>query len=221
MGGGIIVCFLCVIRTTGRIFFGGRDIVKVGFEKARAMWQNMYNVAVARNNARAEAGMIKPTLTDPDFVIEEPSSAKDGDEERPTSYLFVKSFVGNDGKKRYFFKSVTVKKDGLEINISNHFDTVKRLREALKKGKLLYRFDGGAQTEQSPAPVSVTTSPEKPQGVEFDSKDTKKNNTDQIKNASSSVSVVSEEEKQPKTAEVEETESENSDVREHRAEGGG
>ena len=53
--GGIIVCFLCVIRTTGRIFFGGRDIVKVGFEKARAMWQNMYNVAVARNNARAEA----------------------------------------------------------------------------------------------------------------------------------------------------------------------
>ena len=185
------------------------------------MWQNMYNVAVARNNARAEAGMIKPTLTDPDFVIEEPSSAKDGDEERPTSYLFVKSFVGNDGKKRYFFKSVTVKKDGLEINISNHFDTVKRLREALKKGKLLYRFDGGAQTEQSPAPVSVTTSPEKPQGVEFDSKDTKKNNTDQIKNASSSVSVVSEEEKQPKTAEVEETESENSDVREHRAEGGG
>ena len=53
--GGIIVCFLCVIRTTGRIFFGGRDIVKFGFEKARAMWQQMYNVAVARNNARAEA----------------------------------------------------------------------------------------------------------------------------------------------------------------------
>ena len=52
-----------------------------------------------------------------------------------------------------------------------------------------------------------------------DGKDTKKNDTDQIKNVNSSVSAVSEEGKQPKTAEVEETESENSDVREHRAEG--
>ena len=105
-----------------------------------------------------EAGLIKPTFTDPDFVIEEASEAADGTTERASSHLYVKSFIGKDGKKRYFFKSVTVKRDGLEVNISSHFDRPKRLREALKNGKLLYRFDGGAQTEQTPASVSVTTS---------------------------------------------------------------
>ena len=58
-----------------------------------------------------------------------------------------------------------------------------------------------------------------PQNAVSDGKGTKKNDTDQIKNVNSSVSAVSEEEKQPKTAEVEETESENNEVREHRAEG--
>lgn len=138
-----------------------------------------------------EAGMIKPTLTDPDFVIEEASIAKEGDTERASSYLFVKSFVGTDGKKRYFFKSVTVKKDGMEINISNHFDTVKRLREALKKGRLLYRFDGGAQTEPTPASASVTTSPVDLQGVS-DGKDTNISETDKEKVASAIASAESE-----------------------------
>ena len=36
----------------------------------------------------------------------------------------------------------------------------------VQKGKLLYRFDGGAQTEQTPASVSVTTSRTNP-GVSF------------------------------------------------------
>ena len=138
-----------------------------------------------------EAGMIKPTLTDPDFVIEEASIAKEGDTERASSYLFVKSFVGTDGKKRYFFKSVTVKKDGMEINISNHFDTVKRLREALKKGRLLYRFDGGAQTEPTPASASVTTSPVDLQGVSG-GKDTNISETDKEKVASAIASAESE-----------------------------
>ena len=40
------------------------------------------------------------------------------------------------------------------------------LRPSKKKGKLLYRFDGGAQTEQTPASVSVTTSRTNP-GVSF------------------------------------------------------
>ena len=107
---------------------------------------------------KKEAGLIKPTFTDPDFVIEEASEATDGTTERASSHLYVKSFIGKDGKKRYFFKSVTIKRDGLEVNVSSHFDRPKRLREALKNGKLLYRFDGGAQTEQTPASVSVTTS---------------------------------------------------------------
>ena len=99
-------------------------------------------------------------------MIEEASEAADGTTERASSHLYVKSFIGKDGRKRYFFKSVTVKRDGLEVNVSSHFDRPKRLREALKKGKLLYRFDGGAQTEQTPASVSVTTSRTNP-GVSF------------------------------------------------------
>lgn len=119
--------------------------------------ENQFSKMIDKGREK-EAGMIKPTLTDPDFVIGEASMATGGETERPASHLYVKSFIGIDGRKRYFFKSVTVKKDGMEVNVSNHFDRVKRLREALKNGKLLYRFDGGAQTEQSPATASVTTS---------------------------------------------------------------
>lgn len=125
--------------------------------------ENQFSKMVEKGREK-EAGMIKPTFTDPDFIIEVPSEASDGNTERPTSHLYVKAFIGKDGKKRYFFKSVTIKKDGLEINISNHFDRAKRLREALEKGKLLYRFDGGAQTEQRPADVSVTASADENQG---------------------------------------------------------
>jgi len=58
-----------------------------------------------RERGRAdEFGMIKPTLENPDFIIEEPSEASDGNTERPSSYLFVKSFIDKDGKKKYFFK---------------------------------------------------------------------------------------------------------------------
>ncbi len=70
--------------------------------------------------------MIKPTLTDPDFIVSVPSEAKNGQvTERPSSYLFIKCFVGKNGEKVYFFKSVTNKKDGLEINMSNHIDRPK------------------------------------------------------------------------------------------------
>lgn len=53
----------------------------------------------------------------------------------------------------------------MEVSISSHYDRPKRIKEALKKGKLLYRFDGCAQTEQRPADVSVTASPENSQGM--------------------------------------------------------
>ena len=79
--------------------------------------------------------------------------------------LFVKTFTDSKGRKIYYFKSVTVKKDGLEVSVSSHYDRPKRIKEALKKGKLLYRFDGGAQTEQRPADVSVATSREVSQGT--------------------------------------------------------
>ena len=107
-----------------------------------------------------EFGMIKPTLTNPDVIIEVPSHSADGNEERSSSYLFIKTFLGKNGEKVYYFKSVTIKKDGLEISISSHYDRAKRVKEALMKGKLLYRKNDGAQTEQNQPSASVTTSQE-------------------------------------------------------------
>lgn len=106
----------------------------------------------------SQFGMIRPTLTNPDVIVEVPSSTDNANNvERPTSLLFIKTFLKNDGSKVYYFKSVTVKKDGLEVSVSSHLDRKKRVEEALRKGKLQYRFDGGAQTEHRPADVSVTT----------------------------------------------------------------
>ena len=118
-----------------------------------------------------EFGMIKPTLTDPDVIIEVPSHSVDGNEERSSSYLFIKTFLGKNGEKVYYFKSVTIKKDGLEISISSHYDRAKRVKEALMKGKLLYRKNDGAQTEQNQPSASVTTSQEDAAGSS-ESKDT-------------------------------------------------
>lgn len=118
-----------------------------------------------------EFGMIKPTLTNPDVIIEVPSHSADGNEERSSSYLFIKTFLGKNGEKVYYFKSVTIKKDGLEISISSHYDRAKRVKEALMKGKLLYRKNDGAQTEQNQPSASVTTSQEDAAGSS-ESKDT-------------------------------------------------
>lgn len=144
-----------VLTPVGEVKMGENQIAKL-FEKGRS----------------EQFGMIKPTLETPHAVIEVASEDAKGSPERNTSYLFIRAFIGKDGKKTYYFKSVTVRKDGLEVSISSHFDRPKRVKEALKKGKLLYRFDGGAQTEHRPADVSVTTSPELEQGVS-ESKDSK------------------------------------------------
>ena len=131
----------------GVVKMGDNQIAKL-FEKGRSK----------------QFGMIKPTLETPHVVVEVPSTSSDGETERATSLLFIKTFKGTNGEKIYYFKSVTVKKDGLEVSISSHYDREKRVRDALKKGKLQYRFDGGAQTEHRPANVSVTASPEEMQG---------------------------------------------------------
>lgn len=114
----------------------------------------------------AQFGMVKLTLETPDCVIEIPTQSKDGNTERPSSLLFVKAFIGKDGQKHYFFTSVTVQKDDMEVSVSNHLETRKRIADFLKKGKLLYRVYGGAQTEQRPADVSVTASPLNMQGFQ-------------------------------------------------------
>lgn len=155
----------------GEVKMGENQIAKL-FEKGRS---NQF-------------GMIRPTLETPQLIIEVPSFAADGNSERGSSLLFVKTFTDSKGRKIYYFKSVTVKKDGLEVSVSSHYDRLKRIKEALKKGKLLYRFDGGAQTEQRPADVSVATSREVSQGISLAGKVSESPETKQEK-AENSISA--------------------------------
>lgn len=68
----------------------------------------------------AEFGMVVQTLQDPDVVFIEPSAAKEGQTtEREYSYAFVKTFI-RDGKKLKYYTSVSVLRDGMEVSVSSH-----------------------------------------------------------------------------------------------------
>ena len=83
-------------------------------------------------------GMVRPTLTNPDIIIEEPSEARAGQAtERGSSYLFVKTFDVNGEKIRHF-ESITVKKDGLEVSVSSHIIKPARLKSRLLNGSILW-----------------------------------------------------------------------------------
>ena len=102
------------------------------------MGENQYNKIIEKKRQK-EFGMIKPTLTSPDVILEMPSRAKDGNiTERPSSLLFVKTFFyGNQVVK--FFTSVTVRKEGMEVAISNHIETRKGFESDVKKSVLIYK----------------------------------------------------------------------------------
>jgi hypothetical protein len=113
----------------------GRVETPVGQVK---MGDNQYR-KIIKNGRQREFGMIKPTLTNPDVIIEVQSEAKEGQTtERPSSLLFVKTFNVN-GEKVKFFTSVTVSKDGLEVVISNHIIEPKQINSALTAGRLQYQ----------------------------------------------------------------------------------
>ena len=90
------------------------------------------------NKREREWGMILPTLSNPDIIIEEASKPRDGQTaERDSSFLFIKSFI-RDGKKVKYFLSVTVKRDGLEVVISNHFTEESSVKKKLQNEKIAY-----------------------------------------------------------------------------------
>ena len=146
-----------------RVEFGDDGTVETPLGRVK-LGENQISKLFSKGREKS-FGMIRPTLETPQIIIEEPSSSADGEEERGSSYLFVRAFTLKNGEKVYFFKSVTIKKDGLEVSVSNHLDRAKRIKESLKRGKLLYRNIGGAQTEQLRPTVSGTTSPTDNAGV--------------------------------------------------------
>ena len=87
------------------------------------MGENQFT-KLMRKGREGKLGMIKPTLENPDVVIETPSEANEGQiTERNSSYIFVKAFTKADGSRYYYFTSVTVSKDGREVVVSNQEKT--------------------------------------------------------------------------------------------------
>lgn len=87
-----------------------------------------------------EFGMVAPTLSNPDVIVEERSEAKDGNTERATSYIFIKTFNRN-GEKIKFYASITVKKDGMEVSISSHYMNKNAVEKRLMEDNVIYIKD--------------------------------------------------------------------------------
>ena len=115
--------------------FGEDGLVQTPIGEVKMGENQLAKMFLKKRNT--ELGMIKPTLTNPDLIIEEASEAKDGNAERGTSYLFIKSFL-RGGKKIKYFTSVTVSRDGLEVVVSNHISNKSSIVRKVQDGKLIY-----------------------------------------------------------------------------------
>ena len=84
-------------------------------------------------------GMLIETLSNPDVVLEERDRGQNTFHERPSLYLFVKTFQKEDGSKYVHFESVTISQEGMEISISSHIIRENQLKNKLKSDRLLYK----------------------------------------------------------------------------------
>lgn len=116
--------------------FGEDGIIDTPIGKVK-MGENQY-FKLAHKGRSGKLGMIKPTLEDPDVIIEDDSKAQNvHTEERPSSYIFVKTFTGKDGSRLYYFTSVTVQKEGNEVVVSNQEKNYNRISGLLQNGKVI------------------------------------------------------------------------------------
>lgn len=103
------------------------------------MGENQF-AKLMRQGRNGKLGMLKPTLENPDFIVEDKSEAKEGDvTERGSSYVFVKTFNKADGSRYYYFTSVTVRKDDREVVISNQEKWKSKILDLLLNGKLVWK----------------------------------------------------------------------------------
>lgn len=100
------------------------------------MGENQYR-KLAQQGRDGKLGMIKPTLKNPDVIVEDKGQVKAKREtERTWSYVFVKAFIGENGKRKYLFTSVTVLRNNREVSISNQEKSKKRISNLLQQGKI-------------------------------------------------------------------------------------
>lgn len=105
------------------------------------MGENQY-FKMARQGREGKLGMVKPTLQKPNVVVEDYRPASVGVSERDTSFIFVKTFSKEDGSRYYYFTSVTVRKEGREVVISNQERSDKRISTLLQQGKVAWIDNG-------------------------------------------------------------------------------
>lgn len=118
--------------------FGLDGIVNTPIGKVK-MGDNQFT-KMMREDRHGKLGMVKPTLENPDAILEDASKAKAGDtEERPSSYIFVKAFKKSDGSRYYYFTSITVSKDGLEVVVSNQEKRKNAIANLLSKDNLVWK----------------------------------------------------------------------------------
>lgn len=120
------------------------------------MGENQF-AKLMRRGRNSKLGMVKPTLTTPDVIVEDGSSAKEGSEtERASSYLFIKSFKKGDGSRYYYFTSISVSKDGKEVVVSNQEKSRNRIVRLLTNGSVIWR-----------APKDAAVSSVEKQGLDY------------------------------------------------------
>lgn len=118
--------------------FGESGIVSTPIGDVK-MGENQFT-KLMRQGRNGKLGMVKPTLENPDIIIEDNSEAKEPEyTERKSSYVYVKTFIKPDGSRYYYFTSVTVSKDGHEVVISNQEKRRNVLTNLLMKGKLVWK----------------------------------------------------------------------------------
>lgn len=96
-------------------------------------------------------GMLLETLGKPDIILEEADQQDNIFHERPSSYLFIKTFQREDGSKYVHFESVTVSQEGMEVSISSHIIRENQLRNKMKSDRLLYKATALDEPANSPA----------------------------------------------------------------------
>lgn len=113
------------------------------------MGENQFT-KLMRQGRNGKLGMIKPTLENPDIIIEDESKAKDGDNtERPSSYIFVKTFLKRDGSRYYYFASITVSKEGREVVVSSQEKSRNRILRLMLEGSVIWRTPKDAATSSA------------------------------------------------------------------------
>lgn len=126
--------------------FGEDGIVHTPIGDAH-MGENQF-LKMMRDGRKSKLGMIRPTLEAPHAIVEEPSTAKEGQEtERDSSYIYIRVFEKEDGSRHYHFTSVSVLRDGGEVVVSNQEKSRNQVKRLLTEGVVLWmRADNAPDT---------------------------------------------------------------------------